>query len=164
MADLDRFLKMHDKDYKKALSEIKSGKKKTCWIWYILPIMKGLRDSKNCKFYGIKSFEEATAYLSNDILRAHLIEMSNAILNLGKVNMRDVMGSIDDVKLQQCMTLFNKVEETMNIDCGKVFKKVLVQFYNDQEDKRTLEILENQKAKKQNKKEDKEKKENKEDK
>ena len=76
----------------------------------------------------------------------------------GKVNMRDVMGSIDDVKLQQCMTLFNKVEETMNIDCGKVFKKVLVQFYNDQEDKRTLEILENQKAKKQTKKEDKENK------
>ena len=94
MADLDRFLKMHEKDYKKALSEIKSGKKKTCWIWYILPIMKGLRDSKNCKFYGIKSFEEATAYLNNDILRAHLIEMSKALLDLGYVNIFSVMGFI----------------------------------------------------------------------
>ena len=50
MSDLSRFLEMHEINYEKALNEIKQGKKRTHWIWYILPIMKGLRESKtaNC--------------------------------------------------------------------------------------------------------------------
>ena len=148
MTDLEKFLIMHEKDYNKALNEIKQGKKRTHWIWYILPIMKGLRESKTAIYYGIKDFEEATNYLKNDILRSHLIEMSNALLNLGNVNILHVMGYIDDVKLQQCMTLFNKVEKEMNINCGNVFLKVLEQFYEGKEDEKTLEILEKQKNEK----------------
>jgi uncharacterized protein (DUF1810 family) len=149
MTDLEKFLIMHERDYNKALNEIKQGKKTSHWIWYILPIMKGLRESKTAIYYGIKDFEEATNYLKNDILRAHLIEMSNALLNLGNVNIFHVMGYIDDVKLQQCMTLFNKVEKEMNINCGNVFQKVLEQFYEGKEDEKTLEILEKQKIEKE---------------
>ena len=148
MTDLEKFLIMHEKDYNKALNEIKQGKKRTHWIWYILPIMKGLRESKTAIYYGIKDFEEATNYLKNDILRSHLIEMCNALLNLGNVNILNVMGYIDDVKLQQCMTLFNKVEKEMNINCGNIFQKVLEQFYEGKEDEKTLEILEKQKNEK----------------
>ena len=149
MTDLEKFLIMHEKDYEKALNEIKQGKKRTHWIWYILPIMRGLRESKTAIYYGIKDFEEATNYLKNDILRAHLIEMSKALIDLGNVNIFSVMGFIDDVKLQQCMTLFNKVEKEMKINCGNVFQKVLEQFYEGKEDLKTLEILEKQKAEKE---------------
>ena len=148
MSDLSRFLEMHEINYEKALNEIKQGKKRTHWIWYILPIMKGLRESKTANFYGIKNFEEATNYLKNDILRGHLIEMSKALLDLGNANINYVMGDIDDVKLQQCMTLFNKVEKEMSFDCGNVFQKVLEHFYGGKEDIKTLEILENQKKEK----------------
>ena len=141
MTDLDKFLVMHEQKYNQALNEIKKGKKTTCWIWYILPIMKGLRSSKNAMYYGIKDLNEATDYLNNDILRAHLIEMCQALLNLGNVNILDVMGYIDDVKLQQCMTLFNIVEKEKNINCDNIFKKVLEQFYEGKEDLKTLEIL-----------------------
>ena len=147
MTDLEKFLIMHEKDYKKALNEIKQGKKRSHWIWYILPIMRGLRESKTAIYYGIKDFEEATNYLKNDILRAHLIEMSKALIDLGNVNIFSVMGYIDDVKLQQCMTLFNKVEKEMKINCDNIFQKVLEQFYEGKEDLKTLEILENQKNK-----------------
>ena len=146
--DLDRFIIMQEKNYKKALKEIKEGHKRTCWIWYILPIMKGLRNSKNSIYYGIKDFEEATNYLKHEMLRLHLIEMSEALLDLGDVNISDVMGPIDDIKLQQCMTLFNKVEKEMKIDCNNVFEKVLTKFYEGKEDEKTLEILENQKKEK----------------
>ena len=146
--DLDRFIIMQEKNYKKALKEIKEGHKRTCWIWYILPIMKGLRESKTAVYYGIKDIQEATDYLKNDILRAHLIEMSKALLDLGNVDILSVMGYIDDVKLQQCMTLFNKVEKEMKINCDNVFQKVLEQFYNGKEDAKTLEILEKQKENK----------------
>ena len=141
MTDLEKFLIMHERDYNKALTEIKQGKKRSHWIWYILPIMKGLRESKTAIYYGIKDFEEATNYLKNDILRSHLIEMCNALINLGNVNIFSVMGYIDDVKLQQCMTLFNKVEKEMNINCGNIFQKVLEQFYEGKEDEKTLDIL-----------------------
>ena len=149
MTDLEKFLIMHEKDYQKALNEIKQGKKRSHWIWYILPIMKGLRESKTAIYYGIKDLDEATDYLKNDILRAHLIEMSNTLINLGNVNIFNVMGYIDDVKLQQCMTLFNKVEKEKKIDCGNIFQKVLEQFYEGKEDEKTLEILENQKIEKE---------------
>ena len=145
MGDLEKYLIMHERDYQTALNEIKQGKKRTHWIWYILPIMKGLRESKTAVYYGIKDIQEATAYLKNDILRAHLIEMSKALLDLGNVDILSVMGYIDDVKLQQCMTLFNKVEKYMKINCDNVFQKVLEQFFQGKEDNKTLEILEKQK-------------------
>ena len=145
MNDLEKFLIMHEKNYQTALYEIKKGKKRTHWIWYIFPIMKGLRDSKMSNYYGIKNFEEAIEYLNNNILREHLIEISRALLELGNVNIFNVMGNIDDIKLQQCMTLFNKVEKEMKINCDNIFEKVLEQFYEGKEDSKTLEILEKQK-------------------
>ena len=144
MTDLEKFLIMHQKDYNKALNEIKQGQKRTHWIWYILPILKGLRESKTAIYYGIngiKDLNEATDYLKNDILKAHLIEMCNALINLGNVDISDVMGYIDDVKLQQCMTLFNKVEKEKNIDCDNVFQKVLEQFYEGKEDRYRAQFL-----------------------
>ena len=142
MADLERFIEMHKIHYDKALKEIKNGKKRTCWIWYILPIMKGLRNSKNSQYYGIKNFEEAIQYLSNEYLRLHLIEMCKAILDLGNIDISEVMGYIDDEKLKQCMTLFNKVEQEKKIDCKNIFKEVLSKYYNGEEDQKTLKILE----------------------
>jgi len=142
MTDLEKFLIMHDKDYNRALSEIKQGRKTTHWIWYILPIMKGLRESKTAIYYGIKNLEEACDYLKNDILREHLIEMSKALLDLNNMDIFYVMGGdIDGIKLQQCMTLFNIVEKQKNINCDNVFQKVLEKFFNGEEDKKTLDIL-----------------------
>ena len=151
MADLERFIIMHNEKYVQALEEIKEGRKKTCWIWYILPIMKGLRKSENSIKYGIKDFEEATEYLKNEKLQSHLIEMSKALLVLKNKNITDIMGYIDDVKLQQCMTLFDKVEKEMNIDCGNIFEKILKKYYNGEKDEKTLEILQNQENEKNKK-------------
>ena len=148
MEDLERFIKMHNEKYNQALKEIKEGKKKTWWIWYILPIMKGLRNSANSIKYGIKDFEEATEYLKNEILYSHLIEISRALLDLKNNDITYIMGYIDDVKLQQCMTLFDKVEKEMNINCDNIFEKVLNKYYNGKKDEKTLQILQNQKISK----------------
>ena len=138
---LDRFIIKHNEKYDIALKEIKEGEKKTCWIWYILPIMKGLRKSENSLYYGIKDFEEATQYLKNELLYSHLIEICQTLLDLKKEDIFDVMGYIDGIKLQQCMTLFNEVEEKMNINCNNIFKKILSKYYNGEKDIKTLEIL-----------------------
>ena len=120
-ADLERFLKEQEEDYPKALKEIKSGKKESCWMWYIFPQIQGLGFSEMNKKYSIKDIEEAKAYLENETLKSRLIEITQALLDLENADIHEVMSS-DDCKLKSSMTLFKIVEEQYNIDCGKIYK------------------------------------------
>lgn len=133
--DLKRFLKMQELDYTAALSEIKSGRKKTHWIWYIFPQIKGLGLSDMANFYAIADIEEAREYINHPILGSRLIEISKALLALDSDNPTDVMGIPDDIKLCSCMTLFEQVSD------NTVFTKVLEKYFAGNRDKRTLEIL-----------------------
>ena len=146
-ADIDRFLKEQEEDYPKALEEIKSGKKKSCWMWYIFPQIQGLGFSEMNKKYSLKDIEEAKAYLENETLKSRLIEITQALLDLEDADIHEVM-SIDDCKLKSSMTLFKIVEEQYNIDCGKVFKKTLDKYIKGEEEKKKNTI----KKKKKNKK------------
>ena len=121
-ADLDRFLKEQEEDYPKALEEIKSGKKKSCWMWYIFPQIQGLGFSEMNKKYSLKDIEEAKAYLENETLKSRLIEITQALLDLEDADIHEVM-SIDDCKLKSSMTLFKIVEEQYKKK--KKFKKLM---------------------------------------
>ena len=162
---LERFIKKQEEYYELALKEINNGKKVSCWMWYIFPQIRGLGKSKVSIEYSLKNIEEAKDYLCNEKLGFNLVQITQALLNLGEVDIKEVMGYIDDVKLKSCMTLFNEVEQKYNINCGNIFQKVLHQFFNDEKDELTLKILENQKNSEKNEENDKnEKKEFKEEK
>ena len=103
--------------YATALAEIKSGRKKTHWIWYVFPQMKGLGHSKLSDFYGINGREEAYAYMEDSILAQRLVEATEAVLNNEKTAY-ELFGS-DVVKFRSCMLLFASVSD------DPVFKKVL---------------------------------------
>ena len=148
--NLQRFIKKQEEYYEKALKEIKEGGKKTCWMWYIFPQIRGLGMSTTSKFFGIENIEEAIQYLQNEKLRNNLIEITQALLDLGDVNITKIMGFIDDSKLKSSMTLFNEIEKISGIDCGHIFEKVLHQFFKDEKDEKTLKILENQKLNNEN--------------
>ena len=98
--------------------------------------------------YSIENIEETKEYLENETLKSRLIEISQALLDLENTDAKSVMGP-DHVKLKSSMTLFKIVEETYNIDCGKVFEKVLDKYFNGEIDNRTVTILEKQKFEKQ---------------
>ena len=134
--NLERFISAQNYDYSIALKEIKNGRKLSHWIWYIFPQMKGLGRSYNSEFYGIEDINEAKEYLNNEILGPRLIEISQALLTLNENNPVNVMGSIDSIKLQSCMTLFAKISEN-----NSVFHKVLDKFFDGKPDAHTLEIL-----------------------
>ena len=146
--DLQRFIDKHEEYYEMALYEIKHGEKKSCWIWYIFPQIRGLGKSVTSNYYGIKNIEEGIEYLKNEKLKHNLIEITEALLNLGDVNITKVMGFIDDIKLKSSMTLFNEVEQKSGIDCGKIFQRVLQQFFKNEKDENTLKILEQQEKQK----------------
>ena len=148
MSEIARFLEAQEKEYDLALKEIKNGKKESCWIWYIFPQVKGLGSSMTSEEYGIKDIEEAKEYLENETLKSRLIEITQALLDLEENDIKNIMHYPDNLKLKSSMTLFKKVEETYNIDCGNIFQKTLDKFFNGEEDQNTIRILEKQKFEK----------------
>ncbi|WP_294158510.1 DUF1810 domain-containing protein [uncultured Selenomonas sp.] len=133
---LERFLKAQEGDYEIALSEIRAGRKRSHWIWYIFPQLKGLGRSGTSEYYGISGMEEAKAYLENPVLCGRLVEISEALLGLESNDADDVMGFPDNLKLRSSMTLFALAEP----EC-KVFQKVLDKFFDGAMDERTVELL-----------------------
>ena len=134
--NLDRFLKAHERNYELALLEIKTGKKKSHWIWYIFPQLKGFGNSATSEFYGIDGLEEAKAYYNNDYLRKHLLDITEALVALDNENIVDILGYPDNLKLQSSMTLFLLVDPTQ-----MVFSKVLDKYYNGKKDMKTINYI-----------------------
>lgn len=133
--NLERFVEAQNKSfdgYETALEEIKSGMKRSHWIWYIFPQIKGLGHSYNSEFYGISGLEEAEAYLSHDLLGERLREITKALLMHASKPAINVLGPIDDMKVKSCMTLFDLVSP------NDVFEEVLDKFYVGNRCEKTL--------------------------
>ncbi|MES2372968.1 MAG: DUF1810 domain-containing protein [Bacteroidota bacterium] len=135
--DLQRFIDAQV-DYVTALAEIRSGKKRSHWMWYIFPQITGLGSSTNSKFYSIKSMEEARAFIQHPILGARLLEISEALVQLNSNDASAIFGSPDDLKLKSSMTLFGALP-----GADTVFQSVLDKFFNGEKDSVTLEIISN---------------------
>ena len=138
MNDLQRFLEAQEEDFSIALSEIKSGRKQSHWMWYIFPQIAGLGFSSTSRFYAIKDFAEAEEYLNHPILGERLIKISEALLEIEGKTAHQIFGSPDDMKLKSSMTLFAELKET-----NPVFQKVLDKYFDGETDERTLQILGN---------------------
>ncbi len=107
---VEHFLEAQDNGvYERALSEIKSGQKKSHWMWFIFPQIAGLGHSPTAKYYAIQNREHAEEYWNNPILRKRLIEISQAVYDLNAANIADVFGYPDYLKFQSCMTLFKYI-------------------------------------------------------
>jgi uncharacterized protein (DUF1810 family) len=133
---MERFLKAQERDYATALTEIKAGRKRSHWIWYIFPQLAGLGYSEMSKRYALKNLAEATTYLQHPVLGKRLINISQAILTLNTHDPTEVMGYPDDLKLRSSMTLFSLVP-----GADPVFAAVLQQFFNGQKDQATLRLI-----------------------
>lgn len=135
--NLDRFIIAQERDFYKALSEIKQERKCSHWMWYIFPELKGLGYSATSEFYGISGLEEAKEYLSNNYLRDNLLKICNAILHTSTNNIEEILEYPDNLKLKSSMTLFDYISEKDNI-----YSLVLDKFYNGEKDKLTLGLIE----------------------
>lgn len=134
-SSLDRFLVAQEHSYDTALREIRAGRKRSHWMWYIFPQIAGLGMSYTAQLYSIQNISEARDYIAHPVLGARLIEISRALLTLDSSDATAVMGYPDDLKLCSCMTLFKQVSD------DPVFGAVLDKFYGGRADTRTLTIL-----------------------
>jgi uncharacterized protein (DUF1810 family) len=134
--DLSRFVQAQEDDYDQALSEIRSGRKRSHWMWYIFPQYAGLGFSATSQWYAIKSLAEAEAYLRHPVLGPRLTECAEAALRTEGRSAFEIFGSPDDMKLRSCATLFAQVSPA-----GSVFHLMLDKYFRGEPDGKTLRLL-----------------------
>lgn len=134
--DLTRFHEAQRYAYQSALTEIRNGKKCSCWMWYIFPQIAGLGRSSTAQYYAIANLEEAIAYRNDDILGGRLIEISKALLELESDDAYVIFGSPDNMKLKSSMTLFALADPDQEI-----FQKVLDKFFHGERDRKTIQLV-----------------------
>jgi uncharacterized protein (DUF1810 family) len=132
----EKFLEAQSRDYHNAFAEIKTGRKRSHWMWYIFPQIEGLGYSSMARRFAIRDLSEAAAYLAHPVLGRRLIDISNALLDLAGYNATDIMGSPDEVKLRSSMTLFALVP-----GADQVFEAVLQKYFHGEKDMATLELV-----------------------
>jgi len=134
--DLERFVAAQAGSFADALAELEAGRKRSHWMWFVFPQMAGLGRSETARFFGIRSADEARAYLAHTVLGPRLHQCCTALLRHRDKSAEAILGGIDALKLRSSMTLFEAVA-----DDPTPFAAVLDAFYGGRRDSLTLELL-----------------------
>jgi uncharacterized protein (DUF1810 family) len=138
--DLTRFVDAQDQGgtYDAALAELRSGAKRSHWMWFVFPQVAGLGRTPMAQRYAVSGLDEARAYLAHPELGPRLVECAVALMSLPTSDPVRVLGPVDAMKLRSSMTLF---EAASRDSTHEVFGRVLDRFYGSDRDDRTLELL-----------------------
>lgn len=134
--DLQRFVDAQESVYRTVVAELQAGRKRSHWIWFVFPQLRGLGRSSTAHHYGIASLEEAVAYLAHPVLGPRLRECTRLVARIDDRSIEDIFGRPDDLKVRSSMTLFAHATAD-NAD----FLAVLETFYGGDEDSATIGLL-----------------------
>lgn len=133
---LEHFIRAQERDYAQALAELSAGRKRSHWIWYVLPQLRALGRSILARKYGISDRNEAASYYAHPILGPRLIECVSVILRYTDRSAPEILGDVDAIKFRSCLTLFAEVAPE-----EPVFVRALAAFYQGKPDIETLHLL-----------------------
>jgi uncharacterized protein (DUF1810 family) len=134
--DLARFVEAQTEIYDRSLAELRAGRKRSHWMWFVLPQIADLGRSETARRYSIGSAAEARAYLDHPLLGARLRECVNVLLALQGPTASEIFGYPDDLKLRSCLTLFAAVSED-----EAIFENALDRYFAGERDLATLARL-----------------------
>jgi uncharacterized protein (DUF1810 family) len=139
--DLQRFRAAQDQGgaYATALAELRAGRKRSHWIWFVFPQLDGLGSSPMARRYAIRSLDEARAYLADDVLGPRLRESCQALLSHdtnARADAEAILGGIDAIKVRSSVTLF-----ALAAPGDPTFTKVLARCYDGETDAATERLL-----------------------
>lgn len=136
--DLARFRTAQDAVFETALAELRAGAKRTHWMWFIFPQLRGLGRSSMAQLYGIASIEEARAYLADAVLGDRLRLATMATLNARTNSAHAIFGSPDDMKFRSSMTLFAIAEGESS---RSIYQQALDRYFAGQPDALTVRLV-----------------------
>jgi uncharacterized protein (DUF1810 family) len=136
--ELGRFVAAQDEGgtYDAAVAELRAGRKRSHWMWFVFPQIAGLGQTATSRRYAISSLAEAQAYLADPVLGPRLIECASIVAGLGGSTAQDIFGGIDAMKLRSSMTLFARADPD-----SPVFRHVLDAYYGGVPDEATERLL-----------------------
>jgi uncharacterized protein (DUF1810 family) len=134
--DLDRFARAQAPHLDDVRAELRAGMKRTHWMWFVFPQLRGLGRSEMARRYGLASLAEARAYLAHPVLGPRLRENVSLLLDIRDRTAHEIFGSPDDLKLHSCMTLFREVDGEDGL-----FARALERFFAGRPDASTLALL-----------------------
>ncbi len=133
--DLDRFVSAQTGVYEQALAELGTGRKRSHWMWFVFPQLRGLGRSETSRLYGLDGLDEARAFLSHPVLGPRLRAALAAVVAVPGSAV-EILGPIDAVKLRSSATLFLRVAPG-----DPTFQAVLERFFDGVPDPATDELL-----------------------
>lgn len=135
--DLVRFVDAQSGVHERAVAELRGGRKRSHWMWFVFPQLAGLGHSGMAQRYGITGLDEARAYLGHPVLGARLQECAQALEALeARLSAADIFGPPDDLKLRSSLTLFAQAAGP-----GSIFERLLEKYFAGRPDERTLAML-----------------------
>jgi uncharacterized protein (DUF1810 family) len=137
--DLQRFVDAQASVYDTVIAELRAGRKRTHWIWFIFPQLAGLGRSPTAARFAISSLAEARAYLDHDVLGPRLRECARLVNAIDGRSVDEIFGWPDDLKVRSSMTLFTHAS-----DDNAEFVALLDKFYGGERDPATLALLREQ--------------------
>jgi uncharacterized protein (DUF1810 family) len=135
--DLARFIWAQEGAYEHVVQELRSGRKRSHWMWFVFPQVEGLGHSPTARRYAIRSLAEARAYREHPVLGARLVECTRIVNGLRGLSAHAIFGYPDDLKFCSSMTLFERVA-----GAGSDFSTALDRYYGGRRDAVTLRLLE----------------------
>lgn len=128
----------HNMDmYEAALLELRAGRKRRHWMWFIFPQLRGLGESEASRYFGISGLDEARAYLQHPVLGNRLITATLTVLSHSERKLTDIFPSPDDIKFVSCMTLFARVPHA-----PLEFEQAIDTFAQGHHDPKTIKMIE----------------------
>jgi uncharacterized protein (DUF1810 family) len=135
--NLERFVAAQAPVFEAVLAELRAGRKRTHWMWFIFPQVGGLGRSSTARFYGISSLEEARAYLAHPVLGPRLDQCTRITLESESPSLHAIFGAPDDLKFRSCMTLFSRAAD----DPNDVYRQALDRWCDGRPVEQTLALL-----------------------
>jgi uncharacterized protein (DUF1810 family) len=135
--DLQRFLTAQAPVHVQALAELRDGRKRSHWMWFVFPQLRGLGSSEMAQRYGLSGLAEARAYLAHPVLGGRLVACTEAVLAVEGRPLHEIFGSPDDLKFGSSMTLFSLAAE----DGPNAFAEAIDRLCGGSADQRTLALL-----------------------
>jgi uncharacterized protein (DUF1810 family) len=136
--ELQRFVEAQNRDgcFERSLAELRAGRKRTHWMWFVFPQIAGLGHSPVSRYYAISGLREAGAYLRHQVLGARLLESARVLTELQGVGAEEIFGPVDALKLRSSMTLFLRADPE-----EPLFQAVLDQYFEGHPDAATDALL-----------------------
>jgi uncharacterized protein (DUF1810 family) len=135
--DLRRFVEAQAGGYERVCAELRAGRKRSHWMWFVFPQIRGLGSSPMAARYAISSLEEARAYLQHAVLGARLRECTGMVCEVKGRTVEEIFGYPDDLKFFSSMTLFAKAGGTGD----EVFGRALEMYFGGEMDRGTMERI-----------------------